>query len=415
MSLAIQKLASLLAVDEQALAELELTMARLTGRRGVIEQLIAENEQAIAETLTRIDSDHREADHVRGALRKAIFSQEQELLKTIAGVPGKDEFEKAAALAKQIAKADDQGMFLKKEHIARILRVRPPQNLMRYLGYTDIEKLIVKEDLTECFSALRFIESNEWMHETFAKAYAEIAPADFEERPIEIRVLGSKWRKVSEAFAAKKHHNVSHLKEFGVIFINPLKENIPGKFLRDFSLLFHYFHEIRFYSKLFARYFKERDFTARFTSLLRGDVKEVSSANAGDWLIVQRYLIKENPDDPRLRMPRVNPESLHWARAERDLATCAAGVGCAGLALWAGLDWVGDFFSARGGRTEEFISFDLEDNAMSFVSFMEGRHEFFTYHQREALWTKLFSEYAGGEAALEKLLTENFEKGAIVF
>src|SRR3989338_3727231 len=127
MSLAIQKLASLLAVDEQALAELELTMARLTGRRGVIEQLIAENEQAIAETLTRIDSDHREADHVRGALRKAIFSQEQELLKTIAGVPGKDEFEKAAALAKQIAKADDQGMFLKKEHIARILLARPPQ------------------------------------------------------------------------------------------------------------------------------------------------------------------------------------------------------------------------------------------------------------------------------------------------
>ncbi len=415
MGFATQKLASLLVTDEQTLAELELYMARATGMRGVIERLIAENEEAIDAALKRIDSDHREADHVRGALRKAIFSQEQELLKAIAAVPGDNEFEKAAMLAKQIATADDCGKFLKKEHIARIFRARPPKNVMKYLGYADVETLIAKEDLVECMSALRFVESNAWMHETFAAAYQRITPDDFEERPLEIRVLGDKWRKVSEAFVAKKHHNVSHLKEFGVIFINPVKENIPGKFLRDFSLLFHYFHEIHFYSKLFARYFKEKDFANRLSSLLRGDVKEANSVTKNEWLIVQRYLSKENPQDPRLRLPRVNPESLHWARAERALGKCAAGAGCAGLSLWSGLDWVGDFFAVPGGRAEEFISFDLEDNAMSFVSFMEGKHEFFTYHQREAMWTKLFAEYAGGEEEMEKLLLDNFEKGTIAF
>ncbi|HXF44168.1 MAG TPA: hypothetical protein VNK70_01755, partial [Candidatus Paceibacterota bacterium] len=60
-------------------------------------------------------------------------------------------------------------------------------------------------------------------------------------------------------------------------------------------------------------------------------------------------------------------------------------------------------------------SFDLEDNAMSLVSFMEGEEKFFTYHQKEALWTRIFEAYAGGEEEMEKLLIENFDKGIIKF
>ena len=53
---------------------------------------------------------------------------------------------------------------------------------------------------------------------------------------------------------------------------------------------------------------------------------------------------------------------------------------------------------------------------MSVVSFIEGQgQQFFTYHQREAMWTKIFSEYAGGEENTEKLLIDNFDKGVIRF
>jgi len=53
---------------------------------------------------------------------------------------------------------------------------------------------------------------------------------------------------------------------------------------------------------------------------------------------------------------------------------------------------------------------------MTLVSFMEGEErQYFNYHQREAMWTRIFSEYVGGDDNMEKLLIENFDKGVIKF
>jgi hypothetical protein len=130
-------------------------------------------------------------------------------------------------------------------------------------------------------------------------------------------------------------------------------------------------------------------------------------------LIVQRYLWKENPEDARLFMPRINPESVHWARGERDLAEFGKRNAELDFELWGDMDWVGNFF--KGGMGEEFISFDLEDNAMGLVSFMEGRQEYFSYHQMEGMWTKIFCEYVKGEENMEKMIIDNFDKGVIEF
>ncbi len=280
-----------------------------------------------------------------------------------------------------------------------------------------MEEVLARYDVFEIWSALRFIETDEWMHETFDKIYQNIKLEDFEERNIQIKVLGEEWRDIAEKFVLKKHHNVSHLKEFGVIFLNPITENVPGKFLRDFALLLHYSHEINFYSKMFLMYGGDSDFSEKFKSLLRGDVEENGNLaglhdNKFNWLIIQRYLWKDDPNDPRLFVPRVNPESLHWARGERDLGLIS-GVGKKlDLNLWYNLDWVGGVFEDGG---DEVVSFDLEDNVMSAVSFAENKIENLTYHQREAMWTKIFSEYVGGEENMERLLMENFFNGVISF
>jgi hypothetical protein len=159
------------------------------------------------------------------------------------------------------------------------------------------------------------------------------------------------------------------------------------------------------------------DFSQKFKALLRGDVPETNTLNPGEWMIVQRYLAKINPSDPRLFMPRVNPESLHWRRGERDIAMFQIPEVKLNLNIWMDLDWVGEIFdidSPNDGK--ELVSFDLEDNAMTLVSFMEGEdQQSFTYHQMEAMWTRIFSEYAGGEENMEKLLIENFDKGIIKF
>ncbi len=408
----MHKLANILGVETDFLKRLDKTMATRTGRKGVLGRVAEENNTHVRDTLHALGvRGGADAGEVRSALLKAVRANEKSLLAYVATLPGANQFDQAAHLARQIARVG-KGFFLKKEFGAKILRAHKPKNLFAFLGIPNVRDLLKKYDVTEVFSALRFIESDEWMHAAFEKGYSGFTAADFEEREIAVKVLGPEWREVAEKFIAKKHHNVSHLKEFGVIFINPITENLPGKFLRDFALLLHYFHEIEFYSKLFRRYAAGADFPNRLKALLRGDVKDASSVSEGEWLIVQRYLFKENHADPRLFLPRVNPESMHWLRGERDLARLGEeNEALSELARWRDLDWV-SLYDDAGGRA---VSFDLEDNAMSAVSAAEGKKEFFGYHQREALWTKIFKEYAGGEAEMERLLLENFDKGSVVF
>jgi hypothetical protein len=80
------------------------------------------------------------------------------------------------------------------------------------------------------------------------------------------------------------------------------------------------------------------------------------------------------------------------------------------LSFWDDMDWVGEVY-----EDGTVVSFDLEDNAMSLASAGEQVPGSFSYHQREALWTKIFFAYAGGEQEAEKLLIENFDKGVIKF
>jgi len=408
---AYEHLARLLRTEPNILKELEEAMIKKTGQTGILNHVLEENNKHITSTLRTLHADERTGGNIRKVLRDTMRRHEEQLLDYLKQEPGAGQFEKAALLARRITKTG-KGFFLKKEYAREILRRRPPGNLLRYLKFNSVDEMFKKYDVTESFSALRFMESNEWMHETFEEAYSNFTAADFEEREIEIKVLGPEWRAVAEKFVAKKHHNVSHLKEFGVIFINPISENIPGKFVRDFALLLHYSHEIDFYSKLFRRNAGKSNFAEAFKALLRGDVLEINKTKGAEWLIIQRYLFKENPKDPRLLLPRVNPESMHWARGERDLANLGQNEDGLGLELWRDLDWVACLCVQHG---EEVVSFDLEDNAMSLVSSWEGKDVFFTYHQREAMWTKIFVEYAGGEDKMEKLLIENFGKGIIRF
>lgn len=407
------KLAKILGVEEEVLLELDGFMSLSVGRRGILDKVSAENENSIERTLKSLGlpADASSAD-VTAALRRASEIHEKQLLSYLSGMPGATEFDRAANLARRIATVG-RGFFLKKSRGEEILKKAAPERLLDFLGYKSIGELLSKHDVTEVFSALRFIESDKWMHEAFEKAYSSFDAKDFEEREIEIKVLGQEWHEVARKFVEKKHHNVSHLKEFGVIFLNPIKENIAGKFVRDFSLLLHYFHEIAFYSRLFVKYSTLPDFPDRFKALLRGDVKEVASGEKGEWLIVQRYLFKENPRDPRLFLPRVNPESMHWFRGERNLTNLGKDRDDLDVEFWEDLDWVGSIFDNNdGGRV---VSFDMEDNAMSLVSAAEGKKEFFNYHQREAMWTKIFLEYVGGELEMEQLLVDNFDKGTITF
>lgn len=369
---------------------------------GFLEQTVEEIEGKINTFKTGLKILENYPLDLRFRLGKEVILQDEKIRKIF----GEHPFEEAVKHCR-VASGLQMGWFLKLDKAQDILRERPPQGVMSFTGVTSVEELLQKYEITEIFSALRFLETKEWMHETFASAYSKLTPADFEEREIKIQVLSSVWLPVAEKFILKKRHNVSHLKELGVIFLNPLKPEIPGALLRDFALLFHYLREVSFYSKLFRTVAKGPNFADRLASFLRGDILEKKSVEPAEWLIVQRYLDKEDPTDLRLLLPRVNPEALHWRRAERDLAVFGKAHSL-DLELWEGMDSVAEFLDG------EVVSFDLEDSLMSIINFPDGEKGY-AYHQKEALWLELAIRLVGTEEKLEEMLVANFSSGVIKF
>lgn len=409
-----EKMAKILRTKEDVILAMEEKMGRVTGKRNIIEKIIAENDM-YASLILRELGVHKNptASEVQATLIKK-FKKDDQKLHEILRKPDGFTVEGSKTLlnfANELAQIPD--LFVLKKDVAReIIKKNPPPNVMSALGYSTVQELLMKEDFDQLFCSLRFIETNEWMHKNFDVAYSNLKVSDFEFRPVKLIVLDTKWLQIAEKFVKKKYHNVSHLKELGIIFVIPIKIDAPGETLRLFGLLLHYFHEVDFYSRLFRKYSLRSDFIEKFKSLLRGDVLEnpQMDPNRANWLIIQRYLAKDNENDPRLFLPHVNSELIHWEKAETDIARFGHRFYEYDLTFWANLDFVGDIFR-ENGTGMDLIGFNMLDVTMGLV--MEKQEIKYMYHQQEAMWSKIFFEYVGGMDKAEEMVIDNFENGYI--
>lgn len=412
-----EKLARVLRISPGDLLNLDQRMTSITGQKGVIEAIGEENDALVARNLAELglplDST---AEEVYSALINRLIHLDKHLFELL----GKPDLMNMAVTCGKMCEVAFQvftppkGLFIKKEKVVELLTKYKPDNLLSHFGYPSVDVLIEKEGFASVVSALRFAQSEEWMHKFFDTAYDNLKPGDFEEREVEMKILEPKWLEVAEKFLAKKYHNVSHLKEFGVIFITPIKLDVPGETSRMFTLLLHYLHEVPFYSGLFRKYIHDDDFIVKFKSLLRGDVPSGPMLDGGKmtWRIVQRYLAKDNENDPRLFEQHVNPEAEHWFKAEEDFGRLSRMMGKENDQLnfkfWIGQDFVGDYFKDRNGE-EQLIGFNYIDLVMSLV---KKGHIKYLYHHQEAMWNKIFSEYMGRET-MNRLIEDNLVKGFI--
>jgi len=406
-----EKLAKILRTKPEVILDMEKKMEQITGKKNVVEKVVNENEKRIKMAFQIFNLTDHNAEQLYEAIINKLKRNDGALYNLFKKPDGVNKEGLGSLCDVALKLANIKPLFVLKKEIAKeILRKNPPPNIMKALGYKSIEELLEKEDLFQVFSALRFVESNEWMHQAFDKTYRNLSRKDFEKRKVEVLVLDKKWLKVAEKFIKKKYHNVSHLKELGVLFIIPLKIDTPGETMRIFSLILHYLHELDFYCDLIRKYAKNKDFGKKLCALLRGDVLErlPRSKKGMNWMIIQQYLAKHDENDSRLFIPHVNPETIHWKKAERDLANLGRKFKELDLDFWEDLDWVGDFFSSK--TKETLVSFDLIDAVMSLVK-DKGQIKYL-YHHQEALWNKVFREYMGDEN-LEKLMIENFDKGFI--
>ena len=403
-----EKITKILRAEKKTITQLENDLNRITGKSNFLYSLVEENDRLINDFLDILGLGRNSmALDVYDALISKVESDDLRIFQTLKNpqLSEPKDCQRIVDLAKDVSPRR-KGFFLKKEIAQRFLKAEPPQKVLKALGYQSVAEMLAKEDLLEVYSSLRFLEDSEWLNNRFFKQYQALRPEDFEEREIEVKVLGSQWVEAAEKFVQKKYHNISHLKELGVIFVIPISLKVSGEILRTLSLLVHYFYEVYFYADL-ARQFAEKnpkEFAKNFISLLRGDVLKSLPSPSNDrcsFLVIQRYLGKDDENDHRLFLPHLNPEALHWDRAEEALAKIE------GLDFWKDLDWVGDFFKIETG-SEVLISFNLVDTIMSLVK--EKEMIKYLYHHQEALWNKIFISYFG-EEKMEEMIKENIIKG----
>lgn len=401
--------------DASMLEDLDEKMSVISGKKGVLEKIEEENDWHVKGTLQRfgVKGEDPTSREVYGALLAHLRKTEERLRLFLNGGDGREfnNFEELLVRGQELMKPKKLWV-LKKGRFKEILLENPPPTILKIFGYKNGEELFENEKLEEVASSLRFMETNDWMHKTFDGAYSSLTPDDFEEREAEAIKLSGKWLEAGRKFVEKKRHNLSHLKELGLIFIIPISINQYGELLRVFALYLHYLYEVQFYSDLFRNISKEGDFSQKLISLLRGDVLDNAPQSEGEgsmnWLIVQRYLAKDYEWERRLFVPHVNPEAVHWARAEEALAKLDERDLSLTFRFWVDLDWVGGYFN--GGK-RELISFDLIDTVMSLVK--ERDMLKYMYHQQEALWNRIFEGYMGDGEKIEELIKKNLLKGYI--
>lgn len=263
---------------------------------------------------------------------------------------------------------------------------------MKQLGYRSVDSMIKRESIHELYAAMRMIESKEWL-DRFILRYKELRPGDFETRPIEIIHMDvKKWGRSAVPYVQKTRHNITHLKEVGVVAILPLPiTKASGITIITLPLVLHYINEIRVYASFFKSRQIRPDFAQTIIDTLISDHGK-HAAVAGHnihWRVIHRHFGSEGHDTPDIFEPHVEPDDLIWRKTEETLYRLEPA-----LHFWFDAEYVGVVFDNRP------VSFNLMDMAVSFVNSLPyGKQSI--HHMRESIWNEIYLRYLR-EQAVEK-------------
>lgn len=401
-------LSELLKAEEPLFSISLKQLEQYSGHKGVDVMLQAEIIQTAYDRIKKLGLDPQDStgEEIYAALIQKIDEHEKLVIERVGGTP---EMTPNQLMPLLKAKADEVDVpkdcwVLRKSVAKRFLMETPPQNIMKIMGYRSVESMLKNENVLEIYGALRFAEDDDWLRE-FNKHYDDLTPSDFETRQIEIlNMPHERWADMAEPFITKKRHNITHVKEMGVIITLPIKaEHMPGIAMFAFSLLFHYINEIRLYSAFFKLKQTEKDFARIFIETLIADVSDaaVMAGQHVHWRVIQRYLGRHEDDYfPEIFQPHVQPEDLHWRKAEEALYTIDPE-----LKFWKDLDYVGLLFDNRA------LTLNMLDVAAAYAN-NRAYDDRVVYHFRESLWNEIFMRYMG-QGNLEAQILEQLDNDLI--
>ena len=380
----------------------------VTGKQGIDVRLTAEI-IGLIQLKTRdlgLDVNDTTGKELYHALLSRLKKDDESFCKMI-GVTDSQDVDTIMPLIKKVAekaKINHKCWVLKKSVAKEFLRKLPPPNIMKRLNFKSIDSMLKNENIFEIYGALRFVENPMWLKE-FNDTYKTLKPSDFESRDIEIVIMPkNRWGDATAGFIAKKKHNLTHLKELGAIIILPTpQERIPGVTIFDMLLIFHYINEIRLYSTYFKLQQVRPDFGKLVVNTLNADRAEaaVMAGQKIHWRIINRYFGKlKSENHPEVFEPHVQPEDLHWRKAENMLFKIDNS-----LNWWRDLDYVGVMSEGKP------VSLNLMDIATNYCNNLEFKDRVY-FHFRESLWNELFERYMG-EKTLEQQVLKQLDNDMI--
>lgn len=347
-----------------------------------------------------LDPNDSSGHEIYNALINLAKEHDKHLAEQIGGKDPDDVHEMVPLVIDVINKTDmPRKVWVLKKSVAKtFLKETPPTKIMEILGYTSIDSMLKKENLSEIYGALRFAESDEWLTE-FNRHYERLAPSDFETRDIElVQMPKERWGDIAAKFIKKKRHLNTHLKELGVVLIlPPTEDRMAGITTKVFSLTFHYYNEVRLYSAFFKMQQVKKNFGEIFVNTLLADTSDtaVVAGQNVHWRVIQRYYGKLKDEyHPEIFEPHVQPEDLHWRRAEEQMYKVDPE-----LSFWKDLDYIGMMYDGRP------LTMNLMDVSLSYSNGI-SYDERYTYHFSESLWNEVFIRYMGQKTLEEQILKQ---------
>lgn len=392
----------LLDAEEPIFSDSINQLEELTGKTGADTRLISDITEMAHENMRQLGLNPAVATgpEVYYALQGRVEQDMKRLTKIIGGDDPEDVNQLVPLMIEAANKVNfNRKVFVLKHDKAKdFLRQMPPQQLLRRLGYDDVEQMFENEDFDEIYTALRFSEGPEWLN-AYNELFKTVTPEDYEERDLRIIQMDhAKYVDLAEGFVKKKLHNVTHTKELGTIVVVPMHvRKMRGIVLKTLPLLLHYMNEVKLYSTFFKIKSAQPHFGKTVVETLIAD-PGIGTAIAGKnihWRVIQRYLARHKEDavDKVAFEPHVQPEDLHWRRAEELLYEIDPE-----LEFWKNRDYVGVNYD---GFPVAFNLFDVSF-AYSNGEKYQGRY---AYHFRESLWNEIFIRYMGFRNLSDQILS----------
>lgn len=391
-------LQQLLRAEEPMFSHSLKDLEKATGHKGVDVRLIAD---ITAQLHAAIHELGLEPQYVNGkelylALLARIRRDNERLAAKLGGRDANDTDHMTPLLLAAVRGiSENQRCWALKPHRARdLLKNMPPQRLLELFEASSVEQLLDTVPLEEVYVALRFSEGAAWLRR-FNEQFEELVADDFEVKDIAFISLEDKYTPLVKGYISKRHHAVSHSKEFGVVALLPQPDFVEAATVINLAFLLHYRNEVRMYSSFFQFRQASNDFGRIVAHTLNHDVQAASqmAKRRLHWRVVQRYFgAIDDRRHPEVLQPHIHPEDLHWRKVEEQLVKIDPA-----MKFWQGREYVGKLYD------DEVVTVNLLDIATAYAKNLpyEQRE---AYHFRESLWNEILIRYMGEENLQRQVL-----------